>query len=328
VTISIKKNPAGQKVLLFVLKILVAALVLLVLVKRIQIEQLTKALADADVRLIIAACALLGLNVYFQFSKWKLIIHRENSEIGNKRILYSLLIGMALGLATPGRLGDFGRTLLVKNADWARLLGLLMIDKLITLAVLYFVGIIGLSHFISMNMHPYVWLPIFIMAMLLVSAVMLLLLRPMLLRSLAARYHRVSHRFKVIEKLVSGIELATPQLTLKLFVLNVLLTLTYCTQFVLLIFSFYRIAIVQAYFSVFAVMFTKSLLPISLGDLGIRESASVYFFGQAGVPEAAAFNASLILFIINILAPSLLGLGLFLLKRQNKKKTYGKPVVS
>ena len=323
-----KKNPAAQKLVLFTVKIIVAVLVLLVLVKRIQVEQLTAALAEANLRLIFAACALLGFNLYFQFAKWKLVIHRENKSVPDRRILYSLFVGMALGLATPGRLGDFGRTFFVQGADWARLLGLLMIDKLITLAVLYFVGIIGLSHFISLHMHPYVWLPIFIMAMLLVSAVLLLLLRPTLLRNIAARYHRATRRFGVIEKFVSGIELATPQLTFKLFVLTVVQTLTYCTQFVLLIFAFFRMAIMPAYFSAFSVMFTKSLLPISLGDLGIRESASVYFFGQGGVPEAAAFNASLLLFIINILAPSLVGLGLFLLKRQNMKKFYGKPVVS
>ena len=323
-----KINPAAQKAVFFTLKIIVAVLVLLVLVKRIRVEQLETAFRDADIRLIIIALLLLGPNLYFQFSKWRLIIHRENDSIRPRRILYSLFVGMALGLATPGRLGDFGRTFFVRDADWARLLGLLMIDKLITLCVLYLIGIVGLSHFISMNMHPYVWLPIFIMALTLASIVLTVLLRPNLLRSLAGRYHGVAHRFAVIEKFVIGIEMATPNFTFKLFILTFLQMATYCTQFVLLIFSFFRIEFVAAYFSTFAVMFTKSLLPISLGDLGIRESASVYFLGQFGVPEAAAFNASLLLFMINILVPSLVGLGLFLLKRQNMKKVYGKAVTS
>ncbi len=326
--ISIQKNPLAQKVVFVVFKILVAVLVLFVLIKRIRIEQLSSALVNTNVALICAACLLLLLNIFFQFSKWKLIVHRENPGIRNRRIIYSLFVGMTLGLATPGRLGDFGRTAFVKDADWARLLGLLMIDKMITLTVLYFVGIISLSHFISMNMHPFVWLPIFIMAMSLVSAFLLLLLRPALLRNMAARYHHVARKVKALERFVSGIELATPHFTFKLFLYTVMQTLTYCTQFVLLIFAFQPIAVIEAYLAVFAVMFTKSLLPISLGDLGIRESAAVYFFGQFGVPEAAAFNASLLLFVINILTPSLVGLGLFLLKRQNMKKINGKPVAS
>jgi len=328
VRISLKKNPAVQRIVFFAFKIVVAILVLFVLVRRIQMDQLSAAIAEASVALIGAACLLLFVNIYFQYLKWRLVVHRENDGIPGRRIFYSLFVGMALGLATPGRLGDFGRTFFVKDADWARLLGLLMIDKVITLAVLYFVGIIGLSHFISMNMHPYVWAPIFIMAMLLVSAVLLFLLRPALLRHFAARYHGAAHKFAALEKLVSGIELATPHFTFRLFLYTVLQTLTYCTQFVLLIFAFRPIAVIEGYLAAFAVMFTKSLLPISLGDLGIRESASVYFFGQFGVPHAAAFNASLLLFVINILAPSLVGLGLFMLKRLNMKKTYAKSVAS
>ncbi len=285
-------------------------------------------IAEANACLICFAAILLLVNIYFQFSKWQLIVRSENEHIPNRRIIYSLFVGMALGLATPGRLGDFGRTFFVKDADWARLLGLLMIDKLITLAVLYFVGIISLSRFISLSMHPLVWLPIFIMAMTLVLAFLLLLLRPALLRNLAARYHHVAHKLKAVEKFVSGIEMATPHFTFRLFLYTILQTLTYCTQFVLLIFAFHPIALIEGYLATFAVMFTKSLLPISLGDLGIRESASVYFFGQFGVPDAAAFNASLLLFMINILAPSLVGLGLFLLKRQNMKKINGKSVDS
>lgn len=326
--VSLKKNSAVQRVVFFALKTVVAILVLLVLVRRIQVEQLIAAIAGANGALIFVACLLLFANIWFQFLKWQLIVHREKRGVPRRRIVYSLFVGMALGLVTPGRIGDFGRTFFVKDADWARLLGLLMIDKMITLAVLYFIGIIGLSHFMAMNMHPYVWAPIFIMAMVLASAMLLFLLRPVLLRNLVARYHGAAHKFAALEKLVSGIELATPHFTFRLFLYTVLQTLTYCTQFVLLIFSFRSLSIIEGYLATFAVMFTKSLLPISLGDLGIRESASVYFLGQFGVPEAAAFNASLLLFVINILAPSLVGLGLFMLKRLNVKKTYAKSVAS
>jgi hypothetical protein len=55
-------------------------------------------------------------------------------------------------------------------------------------------------------------------------------------------------------------------------------------------------------------MFVKSLLPISIGDLGIREAGSIYFFSIYGISQAAALNASLLLFSINIFIPSILGI--------------------
>jgi len=65
------------------------------------------------------------------------------------------------------------------------------------------------------------------------------------------------------------------------------------------------------------VYFTKTLIPaITLGEIGIREGAAIYFFGLFGCSEAVAFNSSMLLFIFNLLLPSLIGLYLLLrLKR-------------
>lgn len=316
--------PGTRKAGFFLLKIIVAILVLSVLIRKLSVERLIDTLVTAENSYIIAAFLLLFLNMYLQFCKWRLVVYRENPGVKRRHILFSLLVGMALGLITPGRIGDFGRTFFVKNVDWAKLMGLLMIDKLITLAVLYFFGIIGLSHFISMRMHPFVWLPIFLMTLGLILLFLLFLLRPELLRTLVYRFHKKLSRHTAMEKFLIGIEMATPGFTMRLLILTTAQTITYFSQFVLLIFAFFKMPIISAYLSICAVMFTKSLLPISLGDLGIRESASVYFFGQFGAPDVAAFNASFLLFLINVLLPSLAGLAVLLLKRQNMFTRNGK----
>ncbi|MBN1479564.1 UPF0104 family protein [candidate division KSB1 bacterium] len=317
-------HPTVRTAGFFLLKILVAVLVILLLIRKISLERLVHALVDANAAYITAGVMLLVFNIFLQYKKWQLIVFREAPFVKRRHVLYSLLVGSALGLVTPGRLGDFGRTFFIKNVNWAKLLGLLMVDKLITLAVLYFFGIIGLSHFISMRMHPFVWLPIFIMTIVLVLFFLLFLLRPELLRSIVSRYHSVFSRYSSLDKIISGVEMATPHFTLQLLALTALQTLTYCSQFLLFLFAFIEMPILAAYLSIFAIMFAKSLLPISLGDLGIRESAAVYFLGYFGVPDVAAFNASFLLFLINILLPSIVGLGLLLFKRQNTLLSNGK----
>jgi uncharacterized membrane protein YbhN (UPF0104 family) len=66
------------------------------------------------------------------------------------------------------------------------------------------------------------------------------------------------------------------------------------------------------------IMFTKTIIPpISFGELGIREGASVYFLTQIGESASVGFNASILLFIINLLIPALIGIGMFLRKNDN-----------
>jgi uncharacterized membrane protein YbhN (UPF0104 family) len=79
-------------------------------------------------------------------------------------------------------------------------------------------------------------------------------------------------------------------------------------QMFCLINAFTGITIVHAFVGTSAMMFIKSLLPISLGDLGIREAGSIYFFSTYNVSQAAALNASLLLFVINVFIPSLFGI--------------------
>ena len=65
-------------------------------------------------------------------------------------------------------------------------------------------------------------------------------------------------------------------------------------------------------------MFVKTIIPpITFGELGIREGASVYFLTQMGETASIGFNASILLFIINLLIPALIGVGMFL--RKNDK---------
>jgi uncharacterized membrane protein YbhN (UPF0104 family) len=316
-------HPTTRKLAFFALKIFVAVLMLTILVRRMSFERLFEALSLANNRYIFLAFILLFWNIYLQFLKWELVVYRENASVKKRHVLFSLFVGLALGLVTPGRVGDFGRAFFIKNVEWARLLGLLMVDKLITLAVLYLLGIIGLSHFISMRMHPFVWLPIFMMTIGLVLLFLIFLLRPEILRSIISRYHRFLSRYGAIEKFMTGIELATPWLTMRLLAITVVHTMTYCSQFVFLMLAFHKIPLIDGFLSAFAIMFTKSLLPLAIGDLGIRESASVYFLGQFGVSDVAAFNASFLLFVSNILLPSLVGLVLLIIKRQNSIATHG-----
>jgi uncharacterized membrane protein YbhN (UPF0104 family) len=66
------------------------------------------------------------------------------------------------------------------------------------------------------------------------------------------------------------------------------------------------------------IIFVKTAIPhISLGELGIREGASVFFLTSFGELPSVAFNASIFLFFINIMLPALVGLLLLIRKNDD-----------
>jgi uncharacterized membrane protein YbhN (UPF0104 family) len=71
-------------------------------------------------------------------------------------------------------------------------------------------------------------------------------------------------------------------------------------------------------------IFTVTMLPVSLSGLGVREAAYWYFFSQAGVSQSDAVAASLAFFVLVGLA-SLPGAVLFARKRGLSRKTGASP---
>ena len=68
------------------------------------------------------------------------------------------------------------------------------------------------------------------------------------------------------------------------------------------------------------IFFAKSAIPqVTLGDLGVREGAAVYFLGNVGMGQAAALDASLALFGLNLLLPALVGVPLLLQLRLQRR---------
>jgi uncharacterized membrane protein YbhN (UPF0104 family) len=79
-------------------------------------------------------------------------------------------------------------------------------------------------------------------------------------------------------------------------------------QLYLLLNAFQNITAFDSFLAYAAMMISKTLLPFSIADLGIREFGLVYFASKVGYAAPAALASSLLLFLINIAAPALVGL--------------------
>lgn len=131
---------------------------------------------------------------------------------------------------------------------------------------------------------------------------------------------KIGDRWKWSRELLFGftnLRNSSSEFKLKLMFVSFLFYTCFIVQFALLTAAFsHQYDFLNFIWSGNMVMFTKTIIPpVSFGELGIREGASVYFLKQIGVNAESAFNASIFLFLVNVLLPSLIGL-IFLLKRK------------
>jgi uncharacterized membrane protein YbhN (UPF0104 family) len=86
----------------------------------------------------------------------------------------------------------------------------------------------------------------------------------------------------------------------------------FSAQFVFLVHAFApRAAWTAVTAGVAVVYLLKSAVPtLTLGDLGVREGVAVFVLAGAGVPAAAALNASLAVFVVNLVLPAAAGIPL------------------
>lgn len=233
-----------------------------------------------------------------------------------KEIVASLFLGWTLGILTPGRVGQFTRAFAVPSAPTLPTIGLTIVDKLFTLVWIVLLGAAGFFSFFAIRpAWTWLWFPV-------VAIILWLAFSPRHLnRILQSLCNRLPFREK-LSKIISTLQTFNTRDCLVAHALSLLTTITFFSQFVILISAFFPLHYIDGMRAATAVIFVKTALPITFGDLGVGEAASIYFFGQFGAPRAAAFNASLILFFINLVIPSVIGL-IFLpnLRLSRKDKT-------
>ncbi|MFQ5864286.1 MAG: lysylphosphatidylglycerol synthase transmembrane domain-containing protein [bacterium] len=275
-----------------------AFLALLFLVRSIEASILVDVLKSTKWQYLILALLLVIPNMLIQLLKWHYLLKLANPETPFTSAFNSLLAGYPLGLVTPARLGEFGRAFFVKELHRIKTLKLVMIDKITNLFIIILFGLAGLlclTQNTQVSNHKLILYPVFlILAVILFSPSLFSLIHKMIFRP----FNETST--------FGG------QQYVMLIVFSILFYSIFLTQFICLVLSFENVNPFVAADGAASVFLVKTLLPISFGDLGIREGASVFFFDKIGLTAPQAFNASILLFLINVGIPSLLGLWILL----------------
>jgi uncharacterized protein (TIRG00374 family) len=313
----------SMKGILFnILKIIIAVGLLGYIVLKVNFREIIEALKHADIFLISITAALAFLNIYLQFLKWKITCGYLLNEKSKKKIFLSLFYGFSGGVFTPARIGEyFGRAVAFKDKSLLQVTIASFIDKLFPLMVVVSCGSLASILFLHYYYHVSVYLTgsLFILLAVMFYLAYIFMMDPRSWNNVL--FTRISRHPK-FQKFLDNIGILKNLdrlFSTKMILISVGFYVCYIFQFALLAAAFTHHHDYTHYiWAGNLIIFSKSIIPpVSLGELGIREGASIFFLQQFGETAVAGFNASIFLFFINVLIPSMTGLLLLFRKNDN-----------
>lgn len=254
-----------------------------------------------------AAVALLltPVNIFLQFWKWHLLLRCAQPQCPAGMAWYSLFAGFPLGLLTPGRWGELARAIYVPALPQEEVFALSAFDKIHTLLVNALLGSGALIYLIARKMLAEKWLGVAALAFAAFLFLNLCLVIPAWLRGVAG----LPRRFGVKKFANCSAAWLLPARKLgAIYLLSLLFVATYCVQMSVVVRGLVSIDLTPAIAGAAAIFFLKSALPITIGELGVREGVAIFILQGMQVPALAAANASLMLFALNLVLPAFIGL--------------------
>ena len=311
----------SKKWLLFILRMAVTIITLAIIIKTIHLKDIFAVFKNPqNPTCILFAFVLLIPNLYLQWYRWHFLLSLIKADTSVGDSFCSLFGGMVVGFITPGRIGEVGRSLFLKNIDRIRGSGLVFIDRIYHLASILTCGIIGLVCMLGYMFcfEYYILIPIMLIAILVILCVLLVSLNPHWIRGFIYNITLILDFRDIMKRFISSMDSFNKKNAKKLMILSYCLYMVYMSQYCLLALAFQPIPILKIAWATTSSFLAKTLLPIAVADLGVREGTAIYFFMKLQIDKITAFNSSILLFLINILIPTLFGL--FFIPRMGEKE--------
>ncbi len=327
--ITVKSNTIVSRIktykkssLIIAVKLIISAGLLFYLINTLEYDQIILALKNVNILLLGLVVFLSVFNIYFQYAKWKLTCREVLSETDKSKVFRSLFYGFSAGIITPLRVGEyFGRGIEFKDKSLLQVTIATLVDKFFPLLIVVFFGSVSSLIYIYYyyNVSEHLILSLFILLFTLFYLFFFIIKSKKFWNSVIFSKINSSESIKTFFDKLKIFENLDKKYFNKMSLISILFYLCYLVQYVFLVSAFSGHFDLLSYFwAANLIMFVKTMIPpISIGELGIREGASVYFLTQMGESASVGFNSSIMLFIINLLVPALIGAVMFLRKNGN-----------
>ncbi|MDX2247125.1 MAG: lysylphosphatidylglycerol synthase domain-containing protein [Bacteroidia bacterium] len=266
---------------------------------------------------LILALAGMPLNLALETMKWWFMIRKTGGSLGFKDAWKSVFAGLTTGIFTPNRIGEYaGRIAFLPPQLRIQGAVYLFVDRICQMVITLWMGMLAMEYFWKYQRK--VWLDSFTLdytswqmirgALFAISV--LLPFAILLLPRIAKGSGNRQLRFAFFRKIATSLADLPSVVLFPVLFLGLLRYMVFSLQYVVLAYAFgFEGSGVLIFSMVWMIFLIKSVLPsITLTELGIRESVALAIMGVFLVPAHIAFSATFILYVINIILPSVLGL--------------------
>ncbi len=257
---------------------------------------------------LFLVAALMPLNWMLEGLKWKKLLAKQEA-LSLKEATQSVLIGVASGIFTPNRVGEFaGKIVSLKKTSPATGIKLNIVAGAAQLLATLCFGTIAL----------------FFVEEITINKSLLILFSILFIGAATYIYTNSKGLFNIINK-ISGNKIGSSEnesIESKTLFLILLLSFiryaVFCTQFVLLLyFSGIQLPLILLAGLVSITFLISTIIPtFALSEIAVRGSVAVFIIGAFSNQEAIILFASFLLWIINIAFPALLGCFYFVRLKQ------------
>lgn len=258
----------------------------------------------------IPGLLFLGLNIFLEYIRYFYFLRVLPQPPAKREIFQSLLVGYALGFITPGNLGNLGKGLYFKNVKKIKSSAIVMVDRVVSMIGTYIFGIVTLYLILKLKIIPFSGdlNIVFSVALFMIAILFFFLVQPAFFLNRIASAIKKNSIKKYILDFRNSVQLVGKKRILIGLILGIFWILVVAIEYFFLINAFIPVEFYHAMLIIPTMLMLKLLMPITLGDLGIREGILLYFFNHLGIPPEPVMLGSLSVFFLNVLIPSTIGI--------------------
>lgn|GEM_PF-265114 len=263
------------------------------------------------------AILLFPLNMLLEARKWQQMVKLHYPNVGILTATQAVLAGFTAGIFTPNRLGEYaGRVWYLRSGKRAEAVVLTFIDRICQMVATLLGGTWGLWY--VLRHHEGIrgviqdnwgvaiddWMYV------LWGLNGLLLMGILLAPTISRQYIPEQTTYWLLQKIRTAYQGVGVRLLLRIMVLSFIRYAVFSTQYWMMMVAFGLDKPAILAFALIGLIFLiKSILPsLAFSELGIRESTALFVTGLFGISAITAFGSAFVLYLINIITPSLLGL--------------------
>jgi hypothetical protein len=311
----------SKKTIGFLLKIGIVAFALFFLYEQLTAKSSVEQFNGADfleqvkghygVLLIIVL--MMFLNWFLEALKWRFLI-RKIEYVSVVRSVRAIFSGITVSAFTPNRVGEYGgRVFCLEKADRIQAVLITVIGSMAQLLTTIMFGSIGLlflpsykSEFSLFFDNVSFAFPVFAFILIVLNTLLILLF---LNASVLSSVLSTIPFLKKFKKYNSVFSFYSFEELLKVLGYSIARYFVFTTQFFILLQLFdVSIAYTDAFILIATMLFVISVIPtIAITEIGVRSSVALFLFGLVSSNTIGILSATFLLWVINLLLPSLIG---------------------